>query len=124
MPKGLEHHERAPKGRFLVRAGWQDGAGEMELRDRVVIVTGASRGIGKGLAIGLAGRGALVVCAARTTALEPGVLPGTIHDTVAAIEDAGGRALAVRCDIGIPEDIERLVATAVDSYGRIDVLIN
>ena len=96
----------------------------MELRDRVVIVTGASRGIGKGLAIGLAGRGATVVCAARTTAVEPGGLPGTIHDTVAAIEDAGGRALAVCCDIGIPEDIERLVAATVDSYGRIDVLIN
>ena len=51
-------------------------------------------------------------------------MPGTIHDTVAAIEAAGGRALAVRCDIGIPEDIERLVAATVDSYGRIDVLIN
>ena len=96
----------------------------MELRDRVVIVTGASRGIGKGLATGLAGRGATVVCAARTTAMEPGGLPGTIHDTVAAIEDAGGRALAVRCDIGIPEDIDRLVAATADTYGRIDVLIN
>ena len=96
----------------------------MELRDRVVIVTGASRGIGKGLAIGLAGRGATVVCAARTTTVEPGGLPGTIHDTVAAIEDAGGRALAVRCDIGIPDDIERLVAATIDTYGRIDVLIN
>jgi NAD(P)-dependent dehydrogenase (short-subunit alcohol dehydrogenase family) len=95
-----------------------------ELSDRVVIVTGASRGIGKGLAIGLAGRGATVVCAARTAAEEPGGLPGTIHDTAAAIEAAGGRALAVRCDVGVPDDIERLVATAVDSYGRIDVLIN
>jgi len=95
-----------------------------ELSDRVVIVTGASRGIGKGLAIGLAARGAAVVCAARTTVEEPGGLPGTIHDTVGAIEAAGGRALAVRCDIGVPDDIERLVATAVDSYGRIDVLIN
>ena len=96
----------------------------MELRDRVVIVTGASRGIGKGLATGLAGRGATVVCAARTTAVEPGGLPGTIHETVAAIEGAGGRALAVRCDIGIPEDIDRLVAATADTYGRIDVLIN
>ena len=51
----------------------------MDLKDRVVIITGASRGIGKGLAIGLAGRGATVVCAARTTAVEPGGLPGTIH---------------------------------------------
>jgi NAD(P)-dependent dehydrogenase (short-subunit alcohol dehydrogenase family) len=96
----------------------------MELTDRVVIVTGASRGIGKGLAIGLAGRGATVVCAARTVAEEPGGLPGTIHDTVAAIEAAGGRALAVRCNIGEPDDIERLVATTAETYGRIDVLIN
>jgi NAD(P)-dependent dehydrogenase (short-subunit alcohol dehydrogenase family) len=96
----------------------------MELTDRVVIVTGASRGIGKGLAIGLAGRGATVVCAARTVTEEPGGLPGTIHDTVAAIEAAGGRGLAVRCDIGEPDDIERLVATTADTYGRIDVLIN
>ena len=96
----------------------------MELTDRVVIVTGASRGIGKGLAIGLAGRGATVVCAARTVTEEPGGLPGTIHDTVAAIEAEGGRALAVRCDIGEPDDIERLVATTADTYGRIDVLIN
>jgi NAD(P)-dependent dehydrogenase (short-subunit alcohol dehydrogenase family) len=96
----------------------------MELTDRVVIVTGASRGIGKGLAIGLAGRGATVVCAARTVTEEPGGLPGTIHDTVAAIEAEGGRALAVRCDIGEPDDIERLVATTAGTYGRIDVLIN
>jgi len=96
----------------------------MELTDRVVIVTGASRGIGKGLAIGLAGRGATVVCAARTVTEEPGGLPGTIHDTVAAIEAEGGRARAVRCDIGEADDIERLVATTADTYGRIDVLIN
>jgi NAD(P)-dependent dehydrogenase (short-subunit alcohol dehydrogenase family) len=96
----------------------------MELSDRVVIITGASRGIGKGLAIGLGARCATVVCAARTTVEQPGGLSGTIHDTVAAIEVAGGRGLAVRCDIGIPDDIERLVAAATDTYGRIDVLIN
>lgn len=96
----------------------------MELVDRVVIVTGASRGIGKGLAIGLAQRGATVVCAARTVAESSAGLPGTIHDTVAAIEADGGRALAVRCDIGDAADIEHLIATAADTYGRIDVLIN
>ncbi len=96
----------------------------MELADRVVIVTGASRGIGKGLAIGLAVRGATVVCAARTVVEQPGGLPGTIHDTVRAIEGAGGSALAVRCDIGRPDQIEHVVATAADTFGRIDVLIN
>jgi citronellol/citronellal dehydrogenase len=96
----------------------------VELQDRVVIVTGASRGIGKGLAIGLAARGAAIVCAARTIVAAPDGLPGTIHDTAATIEDAGGRALAVRCDIGAADDIERLVATTVDTFGRIDVLVN
>jgi NAD(P)-dependent dehydrogenase (short-subunit alcohol dehydrogenase family) len=96
----------------------------MELDGRVVIVTGASRGIGKGLALGLAARGAAVACAARTTQPDPGGLPGTIGDTVAAIEAAGGRALAVRCDIGLADDIDRLVSTTAETFGRIDALVN
>jgi NAD(P)-dependent dehydrogenase (short-subunit alcohol dehydrogenase family) len=96
----------------------------MELADRVVIVTGASRGIGKGLAIGLAAHGASVVCAARSVTAQPGGLPGTIHETVAAIEAAGGRAVAVPCDIGVAGDIDRLVGTTVDTFGRVDVLVN
>lgn len=96
----------------------------MELAERVVIVTGASRGIGKGLAIGLAQQGATVVCAARTVSESSAELPGTLYDTVAAIEANGGRALAVRCDIGDAADIEHLVAITADTYGRIDVLIN
>jgi NAD(P)-dependent dehydrogenase (short-subunit alcohol dehydrogenase family) len=119
------------KTRIIVRnvarvtcSAWRREVGGVELTDRVVIVTGASRGIGKGLAIGLAARGATIVGAARTAVEEPGGLPGTIHDTVAAIEASGGRALAVRCDIGVSDDIERLVGTAAETYGRIDVLIN
>ena len=96
----------------------------MELAGRVVIVTGASRGIGKGLAIGLASRGASVVCAARTVAGSVGAFPGTIHETVEVIEAAGGRALAVRCDIGDADDIEQLIDTTTRTFGRIDVLIN
>lgn len=95
-----------------------------ELQDTVAIVTGASRGIGKGLAIGLASAGAAVVCAART--LEPSTnnLPGSLHETVAAITADGGRALAVRCDIGVADDIAELVTGTVDAFGRVDVLVN
>ena len=97
---------------------------EIDLTGRVVIVTGASRGIGKGLAIGLARLGAKVVCAARTVDKHPDGLPGTIHETVARIEEAGGRALAVRCDIGIAEDIRHLIDTTIDEYDHVDVLVN
>ena len=97
---------------------------EPDLSDRVIIVTGASRGIGKGLAIGLAAKGATLVCAARTVDRHPDWLPGTIHETVARIERAGGQAHAVRCDIGNEGDIRNLVDTTVDTFGRVDVLVN
>jgi NAD(P)-dependent dehydrogenase (short-subunit alcohol dehydrogenase family) len=94
------------------------------LDGRVVIVTGASRGIGKGLALGLAQRGATVVCAARSVEGRPGELPGTIQATADAIKHAGGAALAVQCDIGVADDIARLVKTTVDEFGRVDSLVN
>ena len=98
--------------------------GDINLSGRVVIVTGASRGIGKGLAIGLADLGASVVCAARSVLVQPGGIPGTIHETVAAITERGGTAIAVRCDIGNADDITALVDATVEHFGGIDVLVN
>jgi NAD(P)-dependent dehydrogenase (short-subunit alcohol dehydrogenase family) len=93
------------------------------LDGRVAIVTGASRGIGRQVALELSRRGMTVVVAART--VDPHRrLPGTIGETVAAIEAAGGTALAVRTDVTVVEDLEQLVATAVADFGRIDVLVN
>src|SRR5262249_33340379 len=94
------------------------------LDGRVVIVTGASRGIGKALAVGLAAEGAAVVCAARTVAPRDDGLPGTIGDTAAAINASGGWALAVRCDVGVQSDLEALVAQTLNEFGRVDVLLN
>ena len=70
----------------------------MSLEGKVAIVTGASLGIGKAMAMGLAAEGAHVVVAARSEESRP-MLPGTIHSTVAEIEDAGGKALAVPTNV-------------------------
>ena len=95
----------------------------MSLEEKVAIVTGASRGIGKAMAMGLAREGAAVVIAARSEQPRSG-LPGTIHGTVSEIEDAGGRALAVPCNVSDYHSIRELVEQALDAYGAVDVLIN
>jgi NAD(P)-dependent dehydrogenase (short-subunit alcohol dehydrogenase family) len=95
-----------------------------ELAGRVVIVTGASRGIGKALALGLAARGAAVVCAARTVSDAANGLPGSIRATADAIERGGGRAVAVRCDVGRADDLRVLVGQTLEHFGRVDVLVN
>jgi NAD(P)-dependent dehydrogenase (short-subunit alcohol dehydrogenase family) len=95
-----------------------------ELHGKVAIVTGASRGIGRALAVGLSKAGAAVVCAARSEVEVPNELPGTIHSTAEAIRAAGGTALPLRCDIGIAEDIENLVKMSLREFGRVDVLVN
>jgi NAD(P)-dependent dehydrogenase (short-subunit alcohol dehydrogenase family) len=87
-----------------------------DLSGRVVIVTGASRGIGKGVVAGLAELGASVVCAARSA--------GALDEVVTGIEASGGTALGVQCDIGIERDITNLIGATVERFGGIDALIN
>jgi citronellol/citronellal dehydrogenase len=96
----------------------------MRLRDRVVFITGASRGIGRACALACAAEGAHVVVAARTEVADNPRLPGTIHDVVGAIEALGGKALAVKLDVRDDAACEAAVAKAVEHFGRIDALFN
>jgi citronellol/citronellal dehydrogenase len=95
-----------------------------QLSDRVAIVTGGSRGIGKAIAQRFASEGASVLVAARTEREGEHPLPGSIAETVAVIASAGGRAVAVRCDVPCLDDVQRLVEAAHSAIGPVDVLVN
>jgi NAD(P)-dependent dehydrogenase (short-subunit alcohol dehydrogenase family) len=93
------------------------------LTGRTAIVTGASRGIGRAIALALADAGAAVVIAARTEEASGDVV-GTIHTVAAEVRARGVRALAVRCDLTRPEDITALVDETRAAFGTIDILVN
>jgi NAD(P)-dependent dehydrogenase (short-subunit alcohol dehydrogenase family) len=96
---------------------------EVAICGKVVIITGASRGVGKQAALDFARRGANVVLAART--VEPdNALPGTLGETLKLIEGFGVGSLAVATDLAQEEDLKRLVASAVERFGGVDILIN
>jgi citronellol/citronellal dehydrogenase len=94
------------------------------LDQRVAIVTGASRGIGAEIARRFAAEGARVAVAARTTDAGTSPLAGTIGETVAQIEAAGGTAVAIPADLSRPQDRERLVAEATARLGTPDILVS
>jgi citronellol/citronellal dehydrogenase len=91
---------------------------------QVAIVTGASRGLGEYCALGYAREGARVVVAARSTTEPHERLPGTIFHTARAIEEAGGEALPVVCNVADQASIQQMVETVLDRWGRVDVLMN
>jgi dehydrogenase/reductase SDR family protein 1 len=95
-----------------------------DLRGKVVVVTGSSRGIGKGIALGMGEAGATVYVTGRSTSRDPGSLPGTIEETAALVSERGGRGIAARCDHRKDADAEALFERVVREQGRIDILVN
>ncbi|HEX2622863.1 MAG TPA: SDR family NAD(P)-dependent oxidoreductase, partial [Phototrophicaceae bacterium] len=87
------------------------------LTDRVAIVTGASRGIGKAIALELAKRGATVIVNYNSS-------PDTANAVVEEIKGSGGNAMAFQADVGDEEQVNALVKAATTEYGKLDILVN
>ncbi len=88
----------------------------MLLTDKVAVITGASRGIGRHIALDLASRGARIVASARNVA--------ALDSLIAEIAAAGGSALAVAADVAVAADADRLISAAMEHFGRVDILVN
>ena len=95
----------------------------MYFKNKTVLITGASRGIGKAIALKLASEGANIVIAAKSTS-EDGRLGGTIFATAKEVESAGGKALPVFCDIRDEKLIQEVMEKTVSAFGGLDILIN
>jgi NAD(P)-dependent dehydrogenase (short-subunit alcohol dehydrogenase family) len=95
-----------------------------KLDGKVVVVTGASRGIGAEIARLFAHEGGRVVCAARTLREGEHQYEGSLETTVNGIKSAGGEATAVAANISEPEECEKLIQAARDTYGPVDVMVN
>ena len=99
------------------------GDGTMSLHGKTLFITGASRGIGLAIARKAGSLGANVVIAAKSAVANP-KLPGTIFTAAAAVEAAGGKALAIQCDIRDEANVEAAMAQAAERFGGIDALVN
>ena len=95
----------------------------MFYQNKTIFITGATRGIGKAIALKLAKEGANIVIAAKSVEENP-KLGGTIYTAAEEVEKAGGKALAVQCDIRFEEQIIDAVEKAVKTFGGIDILVN
>ena len=95
----------------------------MEFKNKNVVITGASRGIGLSIAKKLASEGANIAVLAKTDTPHP-KLPGTIHSAVEEIEEYGNKAIAIKTDIRFEDQIENAIQNVKDKFGSIDILIN
>lgn len=96
------------------------------LNGKIAVVTGATRGAGKGIALALGEAGATVVVTGRSSREHPSAkgYPGTIEDTAEAVTTLGGRGIPVRCDHTREDEIQALFARIASEFGRVDLLVN
>ena len=94
------------------------------LSGKVAVVTGASRGLGKGIALGLGEAGATVYVTGRSTQDGGGALPGSIGSTAAEVTRLGGRGIGVRCDHRVDAEVEAVFARVAREQARLDILVN
>lgn len=94
------------------------------LQGQVAVITGASRGIGRAIALDFARAGADIVVTARSSESTPSKLPGTIDDTAREVEALGQRALAIPMDVSNEEQVKEMARRTLDEFGRCDILVN
>src|SRR5687767_8932524 len=96
------------------------------LREHVALITGASRGAGRGIALELGAAGATVYVTGRSVTGGPTTdnVPGTVHDTARDVTARGGRGIAVRCDHTVDADVQSLFGRIRADHGRLDLLVN
>ena len=95
----------------------------MDLTGKVAIVTGATRGIGRAIALGLAGAGCNIVVTGRTETPRR-QLPGTIHSVAGEIAALGPKALPIACDVRDESSVQAMAQASLDKFGHIDILVN
>ncbi len=96
----------------------------MSVASPVAVVTGASRGAGRGIAIALGSHGCTVYVTGRSEKATDSQLPGTIYETAKAVTAAGGKGIAVRVDHSIDEQVQGLFQQVAEEQGRVDILVN
>lgn len=94
------------------------------LKDKVALITGASRGIGAAIAVRLGMEGAKIVVSARTSESGQSKLPGTLGETIARVRKTGAEVISVKADLAQAREREMLIETAQRAFGPIDILIN
>ncbi len=112
----LGAHPDCPTAAAATRVNMGTPMNTQSLKDKVAIVTGAGRGIGRAIALAYAREGARVVVASRT--------PSTVEDVARQIRDEGGTATAAVCDVGRREQVFATVQRAVDTHGTVHILVN